>query len=74
MILKILSGGKMSKYWIALILPLSLLTGFSVFSTENFTARQYQLDAETEIVATTDGNDEPIVPGQGRQETSAEKS
>ncbi len=64
----------MSKYSIALILPLSFLTGFSVFSTEDFTARQYQLDADREIAATTARNDEPIVPGQGRQETSADKS
>ena len=63
----------MSKYSIALILPLSLLTGFSFFSAENFTARQYKLDGEIEIVNSTNGDEEPVVPGQGRQGTSAEK-
>ena len=75
MILKILSGGKMSKFLIALLLPLSLLTGFSVFSTENLTARQYQLDADRKIVATTAQNqEETIYPGEGRQDKSTEKS
>ena len=64
----------MSKYSIAFILLLFLLTGFSVFSTENFTARQYQLDADREVAATTDTSNEPVLPGEGRQETSAEKA
>jgi len=64
----------MFKYSIALILPLSFLTGFSIFSTENFTVRQYQLDAEREIAAASSRNEEPITPGNGRQETSTEKA
>lgn len=72
----------MFKNSLSLLLPLAFLGTFSLFSTkvglENYTSQQYQLGTGEEITVANDTSQEPqndpILPGDGRAESSNKKS